>query len=104
MASFARDNGNMLTFPGREPIPRWRVVADYIICPVLAIVLTFVFSNQILSASSPWIYTILFGIEAAISLLVGRFNESPAVRYSSFALAAYFGFTALFCLALVLLF
>ena len=104
MTSFARENGNMLSFPGREPIPRWRVVADYIICPVLGIVLTFVFSSQILAASSPWIYTVLFAIVAAVSFLIGRQSQSPAVRYSGFALSAYFGFTDAFCLALILMF
>ena len=103
MAYFARDNGNMLSFPGREPIPRWRVVADYIICPVLGIVLTFVFSSQILEASSPWIYSVLFGLEAVIAALIAYFNQKPTIRYSGFALAGYFGFTALFCLALILL-
>ena len=104
MASFARENGGMLNFPGREPIPRWRVVSDYVVCPILGIVLTFVFSSQILSASSPWIYTVLFGLVSLVCFLVAHFNQSQAVRYSGFALCAYFAFTALFCLAMILLF
>lgn len=103
-APFARDNTNSLSFPGREPIPQWRVIADKFACPIFGILMTFAFANTILSARVPYIYVAMFGAIALAFLAVGYRSKSPELSYSGYSLAAYFGATAGFCLALILIF
>ncbi|EAY19662.1 hypothetical protein TVAG_432580 [Trichomonas vaginalis G3] len=104
MAAFARESPNSLNFPGREPIPQWRVLADKFACPIFGILMAFAFSNTILNARVPYIYVGMFGLVALIFALIGFRTKSPELRYSGYSLAAYFGCTAAFCLALILLF
>lgn len=84
------DNFDSGMFDGRDALPKWRVLGDRIVTPILAILVTLFFSNQISEAAAPWLYSAIFGVEVLICLFCGFVLDSESVKYSMFSLAAYF--------------
>ena len=101
---FSKSDTNSLIFPGREPIPQWRILSDRIITPILGIIITFIFTSTILNSTPSWIYSLIFSFESILFLILGIITKSESKKYSFLSLSAYFFITSIFSLIIVILF